>query len=498
MEWLYEVAAEFAQLRGHERVFDLYCGIGTIGLTLARNAGEIWGLETVSSAIADAEHNARRNEVANVRFRSVDVRLGMRPLIEEAGRPDVIVVDPPRAGLSPKIVRRVIEADAPRIVYVSCDPATLALCKRVSTRVDPRAQADFQKYMSGSVRIQTGRGAFETHVQVPKGEPANFRSAAELRAKFDGSYDNVPATYIWSRLVRMTDTRDKTNAKEMMCFLTGGYNMLIQALARAITERGGLITTGAAVEQVRVADGRVMGLRLASGEIRSDAVQKLHAKYPSAVADTPYGNGTMTNIDDSAKAGVRWLRGFLPGDAESEKELNEDKKANYKRGCVSHQGAVRSALVPAGLNDLEIKDIFLGAVLEEFVSNRTIERFLTGRHPATMLVASTTRDLDAIARTEIEESGLAPYLGPFTGPYADAAREAVNFGFGASPAFIREGGSIGAVVTMQRHLKAPIMFIGLSLPEHGYHAPNENFDWGQASGGIKTFAHYFATVAQMA
>jgi len=97
----------------------------------------------------------------------------------------------------------------------------------------------------------------------------------------------------------------------------------------------------------------------------------------------------------------------------------------------------------------------------------------------------------------IEESGLAPYLGPFTGPYADAAREAVNFGFGASPAFIREGGSIGAVVTMQKHLKAPIMFIGLSLPEHGYHAPNENYDWGQASGGMKTFVAYFTRAAGM-
>ncbi len=97
----------------------------------------------------------------------------------------------------------------------------------------------------------------------------------------------------------------------------------------------------------------------------------------------------------------------------------------------------------------------------------------------------------------IEEPGLEPYLGPFTGPYADAAREAVRFGFGTTPAFIREGGSIGAVVTMEKHLKAPIVCIGLSLPEHGYHAPNENYDWGQASGGMKTFAHYFAKVAGM-
>ncbi len=91
-----------------------------------------------------------------------------------------------------------------------------------------------------------------------------------LRAKFDGGYDHVPATYIWSRLVRMTDTRDKANAKEMMCYLIGGYNMLIQRLAQAIADHGGTITMGAAVQQVQVAGGRVVGLRLADGEVASD------------------------------------------------------------------------------------------------------------------------------------------------------------------------------------------------------------------------------------
>jgi acetylornithine deacetylase/succinyl-diaminopimelate desuccinylase-like protein len=107
-------------------------------------------------------------------------------------------------------------------------------------------------------------------------------------------------------------------------------------------------------------------------------------------------------------------------------------------------------------------------------------------------VAKINKDVEVI-----EEAGLGPYLGPFSGPYADAAREAVRFGFGVSPAFIREGGSIGAVITMHRHLKAPIVCIGLSLPEHGYHAPNENYDWGQASGGIRTFVRYFSDIARM-
>jgi 23S rRNA (uracil1939-C5)-methyltransferase len=125
-ERLYAVAGEYAALKGYERVYDLYCGMGTIGLTLAPRAGEIWGLEVVEPAIADAIENARRNDVTNARFFAGDVRLAMRELVETAGRPDVVVLDPPRAGLSQKIVRRVIEAAPKRIVYVSCNPTTLA------------------------------------------------------------------------------------------------------------------------------------------------------------------------------------------------------------------------------------------------------------------------------------------------------------------------------------------------------------------------------------
>ncbi|MDX6624962.1 MAG: rRNA (uracil1939-C5)-methyltransferase [Solirubrobacterales bacterium] len=125
-ERLYGVAAEFAGLSGRERVFDLYCGIGTIGLTLAGQAGEVWGLEIVPEAIADAERNAERNGIENAHFLAANARTGVRPLIEKAGKADVVVIDPPRAGLSQKIVRRVLECEAKKIVYVSCNPTTLA------------------------------------------------------------------------------------------------------------------------------------------------------------------------------------------------------------------------------------------------------------------------------------------------------------------------------------------------------------------------------------
>jgi 23S rRNA (uracil1939-C5)-methyltransferase len=125
-ERLYGIAAEMAALRGEERLFDLFSGIGTLGLAMAGRAGEVWGIEVVPEAVADAEENARRNEVGNTRFRVGDARKEIRPLLEEAGRPDVVVVDPPRAGLSKKVVRRLLECEAKRIVYVSCNPTTLA------------------------------------------------------------------------------------------------------------------------------------------------------------------------------------------------------------------------------------------------------------------------------------------------------------------------------------------------------------------------------------
>ncbi len=125
-EVLYGAAVDLAALRGSERVFDLYCGIGTIGLSLASRAREVIGVEIVEPAVSDAIDNARRNEITNASFFAGDIRLAMRELVEQAGKPDVAVIDPPRAGLSQKIVRRIVEAAPKRIVYVSCNPTTLA------------------------------------------------------------------------------------------------------------------------------------------------------------------------------------------------------------------------------------------------------------------------------------------------------------------------------------------------------------------------------------
>jgi acetylornithine deacetylase/succinyl-diaminopimelate desuccinylase-like protein len=92
-------------------------------------------------------------------------------------------------------------------------------------------------------------------------------------------------------------------------------------------------------------------------------------------------------------------------------------------------------------------------------------------------------------------SSAPAYKGVTSGPYVEAAKRAVRFAFGKDPVFVREGGTIGAVLSMEQRLKAPIVFMGLSLPDHGYHAPNENFDWGQAGGGMVAFAKLFEEAA---
>lgn len=94
------------------------------------------------------------------------------------------------------------------------------------------------------------------------------------------------------------------------------------------------------------------------------------------------------------------------------------------------------------------------------------------------------------------EGVLEPYAGEIGGPYNEAASRAVEAAFGVKPAFVREGGSIGAVLTMSKRLGVPVVFMGLSLPEHGYHAVNENFDWGQAAGGMEMFYRYFFELAR--
>ena len=125
-ELLYGKALEFAGLTGSETVLDLYCGTGTITLALSKQAGRVIGVEIVEQAIRDAKENAERNHVENAEFICADASNAAKKFAEDGIRPDVIVVDPPRKGLDEAVIEAMVTMAPEKIVYVSCDPATLA------------------------------------------------------------------------------------------------------------------------------------------------------------------------------------------------------------------------------------------------------------------------------------------------------------------------------------------------------------------------------------
>ena len=125
-EVLYGIAARYAGLTGSETVLDLYCGTGTIGLSMAAKAGRVIGVEIVPEAVADAKKNAAENGIANAEFLCADAAGAAAELQSRGIRPDVVILDPPRKGCDAPLIASVAAMDPKRIVYVSCDPATLA------------------------------------------------------------------------------------------------------------------------------------------------------------------------------------------------------------------------------------------------------------------------------------------------------------------------------------------------------------------------------------
>jgi 23S rRNA (uracil1939-C5)-methyltransferase len=123
---LYGHAIEYAELQPDDVAWDLYCGVGAIGLLAAPHVRKVVGVEISEESVARAHDTAERNGIANAEFVQGDVAKELRPLLERVERPSVVFVDPPRAGLTPRAVRRLIELEPERIVYVSCNPTTLA------------------------------------------------------------------------------------------------------------------------------------------------------------------------------------------------------------------------------------------------------------------------------------------------------------------------------------------------------------------------------------
>lgn len=123
---LYNLAAKAAALTGKETLLDLYCGTGTIGLSMAKDARQVIGVEIVEAAVEDARRNAEQNQIKNARFFCGDASEAAEKLQKEGIQPDVVILDPPRKGCGEELIRTVVKMAPERIVYVSCDPATLA------------------------------------------------------------------------------------------------------------------------------------------------------------------------------------------------------------------------------------------------------------------------------------------------------------------------------------------------------------------------------------
>tara|TARA_B110000483_G_scaffold19717_2_gene21659 strand:+ start:12320 stop:13723 length:1404 start_codon:yes stop_codon:yes gene_type:complete len=126
-ERLYDVVKNFADLQGTETLYDLYAGVGSIGLYLSDNCNKLVGIEQIDQAVEDAKENAKLNAVENADFHVGDVRLLLNAdFLAKNGQPDILITDPPRGGMHPEIVQTILEARVPKIVYVSCNPSTQA------------------------------------------------------------------------------------------------------------------------------------------------------------------------------------------------------------------------------------------------------------------------------------------------------------------------------------------------------------------------------------
>ncbi len=139
-EKLYQTALQFADLKAHQTAVDLYCGAGTISLLLAQKAKHVIGIEIVEDAVKDAQKNAEHNHVSNVTFHAAPSETLLPQLVNEGLKPDVIVLDPPRKGAEKEVLSAILNASPERIVYVSCDPATLSRDLKILTEKDYTVQ----------------------------------------------------------------------------------------------------------------------------------------------------------------------------------------------------------------------------------------------------------------------------------------------------------------------------------------------------------------------
>ena len=189
-EVLYGKALEFAGLTGNETVLDLYCGIGTITLCLAKAAKRVIGAEIVPPAIRDAKENALRNHIENAEFFCGDAADIAAKLESDGLRPDVVTVDPPRKGLAPEVIASVAAMGPEKVVYVSCDPATLGRDVKIFR------EFGYEAKRAAAVDMFPGTAHVETVVLLSKGEVDSKKIRVEFSLEdMDMSEFQDGATY---------------------------------------------------------------------------------------------------------------------------------------------------------------------------------------------------------------------------------------------------------------------------------------------------------------
>ena len=189
-ERLYDSVRTFAQLTGRETVLDLYCGVGTIALTLASHAAQVIGVEIVPEAVNNARENAERNGIQNAQFLCADAGQAALMLAERGEQPDVLTVDPPRKGLSAETISAILQMAPVRVVYVSCDPATLArdckaLCAEGYQVVRAQAFDLFPRTSHVETVVLLSKLNAKQHIEVELNLDELDLTAAESKATYD-------------------------------------------------------------------------------------------------------------------------------------------------------------------------------------------------------------------------------------------------------------------------------------------------------------------------
>ncbi len=323
---LYDLAREFAGLRGGETVYDLYCGTGTIGLALAEKALTVWGVEISEESVACAIENAELNGITNAAFFAGNVSLALEELRDRAGPPDVVVVDPPRAGLAGKALRRMARLEAPRIVYVSCNPTTLA-----SDAKQLRDDFGYELRRCRPVDMFPHTPHIES-VNLLRAASGLSRAARELRIRWRGSF-RAPGALKASASRPRGFWRSASGLRCMRGFVE------LQAGSRALRESCG--SAGADPSAHRVPEGvrfaaaeLVCELGAAGSQLQAGS-RALRESFGSAGAD-PSAHTSPEGVRFAA-AGSRILQRGLCASASS--RIGATRGASARSGRRSRRGS---------------------------------------------------------------------------------------------------------------------------------------------------------------